>query len=98
MWDEARDRITQLLMDGTTGILCAMGRDEPSGMTVRYRSDGLELACLLPDWTDVACAIEERPQVVLLISVREDAWTVAGGFFHHTSRSLCRSAHHPQAH
>ena len=74
MWDEARDRITQLLIDGSTGVLCAMGIDEPSGMTVRYRSDGLELACLLPEWTDVACAIEERPQVVLLISVREDVW------------------------
>ena len=79
MWDELRDRITQLLMNERTGVLCALGTDEPSGIAVRYRSEGLELACLLPDWTDVAYAIEVRPQVVLLISLREGVWVRVHG-------------------
>jgi hypothetical protein len=74
MWDELPDRIASLLTKSSLGVLCAMGRDKPSGAVVRYRSQGLDLTSLLPRWADVAFYIEERPQVLLLIALSEGCW------------------------
>lgn len=74
MWDELRDRISQLLASGHIGVVCAQGVDGPCGTVVRYWSNKLTIACLLPYWSDVLFAVEERPQVLLLMQFSSGYW------------------------
>lgn len=74
MQDQLRDRMAAYLAAHSIGILSTVAAAGAWAMPVRYcllriASDdhGLEIACLVPRWADVAYYVERDPHVLLVV-------------------------------
>ncbi len=68
---ELRKRIEGGLADHRAGVLSTNGTGGAWAVPVRYRADGLEIAALLPSWTDVAFFAGDGREVLLVIDDEE---------------------------
>ena len=69
MQDQLRDSMAAYLSRNWLGVLTST---KPVGlwtMPVRYRSQGIEVDCLLPRWADLVYHLEQEPQVALVITI-----------------------------
>ncbi len=71
MLDQLRDRMAAYLSHHRTCVLSTAGSQGAWAMPVRYRSQGMEVDCLVPRWTDVAYYVEQDPRVLLVIQDTE---------------------------
>lgn len=67
MPDQLRQRITDYLSNGSLGVLSTHAPTGVISLPVRYRSDGLELECLVPRWSDIAHLLEQNPNAAFAI-------------------------------
>jgi hypothetical protein len=68
--DQFVDQFAQHLARFDVGVLYVAGA---APLPVRYRSQHLAVECLLPRWSDLAYALEERPIATLIIPGAGDA-------------------------
>jgi hypothetical protein len=63
-------RVAQFLREAHTGVLSALAGASLTAMPMRYRAVGLEVDCLLPRWSELACLADESlPAVLVVVSV-----------------------------
>jgi hypothetical protein len=67
MLNALRERIAAYLDERRVCILSTTGPEGARAMPVSYRSQGLEVTCLLPRWSDVAYDVQQAPRVMLII-------------------------------
>lgn len=62
-----RERITEHLASQTICVLSTKGDSGSWSMPVRYRSESLQVDCLIPRWADVVYHLEQNERVILVI-------------------------------
>jgi general stress protein 26 len=67
MLDELRERIAAYLGEHRVCVLSTAGPEGGRAMPVLYRNRGLEVECLLPNWSDVAYDVRQNPRVTLVV-------------------------------
>lgn len=67
MLDQLRARIADYLSEHQVCVVSTSGLTGAWAIPARYRSQGLEVDCLLPRWADVTYHLEQRPDVLLII-------------------------------
>ena len=67
MQDILRERFAGYLAEHQVCVVSTAGPVGAWAMPVRYRSQGLEVDCLLPRWADVTYHLEQNPDVLLII-------------------------------
>jgi hypothetical protein len=67
MLDELRDRMATYLLHHRVCVISTAGTQGVWAMPVRYRSQGLEMDCLVPRWADVTYHLEQDPNLLLII-------------------------------
>jgi len=67
MLNKLRDQIASYLSHQEVCVLSTTGAQGVWGMPVRYRSQGLEMDCLVPRWADVAYHLQQDSHVLLII-------------------------------
>ncbi len=72
MFDRLREEIVQYLARHAIGVLSMRGGDAAYALPVRYHSQGLQITCLLPRWSDAAYYVEQPVAVVLVVPDAED--------------------------
>lgn len=68
MQDQLRSQIINYLAQHEMGVLSTGGLAGLRAMPVHYRSQGLDLYCLVPRWADVLYHLKQDPQTVLVIT------------------------------
>lgn len=67
MLEWLRDRIGEFLAQHNYGVLATGGSGDIHATVIRYHSQGINIECLLPRWTDVAYHLQQNPLVVLIV-------------------------------
>lgn len=62
-----RERMRTYLSRNSVGVLSVSGTEGVSAMPVRYRTENLELDCLVPRWADIAYNVELHPGVLIVV-------------------------------
>lgn len=67
MIDQLRDQILAELKSRRVAVVSASGEFGPSSQPVQYWLNGLEVECLLPRWSELAYALTEESDRVIMV-------------------------------